>query len=398
MSFLRAINLFPWDAADEGAERCMETIASLGCNGVTLSPNYHRARLFRPRMPDFYNRPVDWCDFPPDEAAYAEPGLLPPVNPDARCVAASEAAARAARARGLTLTVAVIGCHNTTIGLKQPDLCMESAMGDRYAFALCPAQPRVRAYLASLVRDIARRFRPDALLLDSFSYLDAVHREHHELMFISPGEFGKFLLSLCFCPACVAEMQQAGVDAGRMRSQVQTLVRASLARGCEPRLALPERDEFTGLLMEFPELLEVVRVRAEVVTGLLGAAGRAAQEEGVAVHCQSGLLARPTARAWTEGAGLRARAEHCERIFLQAHWPSARESIQDLTWAATVLPAGRLVHTTMCSEDNIPSEGDLVQRAVAARRIGAAGISYYNYGLLSPERLEWIRSANKATL
>ena len=398
MSFLRAINLFPWDAANEGAERCAEAIAGLACNTVILSPNYHRARLFRPRSPGFYNRPVDWCDFRPDEALYAEPGLLPPVNPDAGCVAASEGASVAARAHGLALIIAVIGCHNTTIGLGHPDLCMENAMGDRYTFALCPAQPRVRAYLVSLVRDIARRFRPDGLLLDSFSYLDAVHREHHELMFISPGEFGKYLLSLCFCPACAAEMRAAGVDAGRMRTLVQTLVRAALARGPEPRLALPERDEVTGLLMEFPELLEVVRVRAAVVAGLLSAASRAAHEEGVAVHCQSGLLARPTARAWTEGATLRARAENCDKVFLQAHWPSAREAIQDLTWAATVLPAGRLVHTTMCSEDNIPSEGDLVQRAVAARRMGAAGISFYNYGLLSLERLEWIRTANKATL
>ena len=397
MSFLRAINLFPWDAANEGAERSAEAIAGLACDTVILSPNYHRARLFRPRSPGFYNRPVDWCDFRPDEALYAEPGLLPPVNPDAGCVAASEGAAVAARARGLALIVAVIGCHNTTIGLQHPELCMENAMGDRYAFALCPAQPRVRAYLVSLVRDIACRFRPDALLLDSFSYLDAVHREHHELMFVSPGEFGKFLLSLCFCPACAAEMQAARVDAGRMRAFVQDLVRAALARGPEPRLAQAERDELTGLLMEYPELMDVLQVRSGVVSGLLREVSQSARDEGVRVDCQSGLLARPSARAWTEGASLRTRAESCDRIFLQAHWPSARESIQDLTWAATVLPAGRLVHTTMCSEDNIPSEADLVQRATTAKQVGAAGISFYNNGLLSPERLAWIHTANKAT-
>lgn len=49
MNFRRSINLFPWDVSHEGASACVEAIARLGCNSVILSPNYHRARLFRPR-------------------------------------------------------------------------------------------------------------------------------------------------------------------------------------------------------------------------------------------------------------------------------------------------------------------------------------------------------------
>jgi len=397
MSFIRAINLFPWDVASEGADNCMGALARLGCNSVTLSPNYHRARLFRPRTLGFYNRPIDWCDFRPQSGLYEEPALLPPVNPDESCVVASSQAVAAASNHGLETILAVIGCHNTTIGLKHPELCMENALGDRYAFALCPAQPRVRSFLGSLVRDLAGQFKPGSILLDSFFYLDAVHREHHELMFISPGAFGKYLLSLCFCPACRERMQAAGMDVENLRAQVKTLVRAAVSRGPELRSSEAERDELNGLLMEFPEFQTVARIRSDIVAELLALMKTCAGSEGVPVHSQSGLLARPTSRAWTEGAGLRRRAESCEKIFLQAHWPSARESIQDLTWAATVLPADRLVLTTMASEDNIPSEADLVQRAAAAKRIGAAGISFYNYGLLSSERLEWIRSANQQT-
>lgn len=397
MSFLRAINLFPWDVASEGPDQALGAIAGLGCNGVILSPNYHRARLFRPRTLGFYNRPIDWCDFHPQLALYEEPALLPPVNPDERCVAATQQAVAAARKHGLDLIISVIGCHNTTIGLNFPELCLENAFGDRYAFALCPAEPRVRSLLGSLVRDIARQFRPRAILLDSFSFLDAVHREHHELMFISPGAFGKYLLSLCFHPTCCARMHAAGLDVTELRTQVKALIRAAVSRGPELRSAEAERDELNGLLMEYPEFQVVARVRADIVAELLAHVKSCAAEEGVAVHSQSGFLARPSARAWTEGAGLRRRAESCEKIFLQAHWPSARESIQDLTWATTVLPAGRVVLTTMTSEDNVASEADLVQRATAAKRVGAAGVSFYNYGLISAERLEWIQRANRAT-
>jgi hypothetical protein len=38
-----------------------------------------------------------------------------------------------------------------------------------------------------------------------------------------------------------------------------------------------------------------------------------------------------------------------------------------------------------------------VQRAVAAKRIGAAGVNFYNYGLLSTARLGWIQKANEST-
>lgn len=398
MSFRRAINLFPWDVQSEGAAPCLGSIAELGCSTVVLSTNYHRARLFRPRTPGYYNRPVDWCDFAPTPSLYAEPALLPPVNPDSRCVAATQDAVTRARSHGLEVIASVIGCHNTTIGLAHPELCLENAFGDRYAFALCPAQPRVRSHLCSLVRDVSRQFRPDAVLLDSFAYLDAVHREHHELMFVSPGAFGKYLLSLCFCPACREGLAREGVESEAFCSQVKSLVAASVAREPQPRSVEWERDELTALLLEVPEVHAATRARGRAIAELLRQVRQVAQEENVSLHAQSGLLARPSARAWTEGTGLRALAGFADHVFVQAHFNSVREVAQDLGWAATLVPAARLVMATMAGEDQIASESDLLQRVQAARSLGAAGVCFYNYGLLSPARLAWIRRANEAFL
>jgi hypothetical protein len=354
--------------------------------------------LFRPRTLGYYNRPVDWCDFAPTAALYAEPALLPSMNPDARCVAATTEAVTVARRHKLEVIASVIGCHNTTIGLAHPELCVENAFGDRYAFALCPAQPRVRSHLCSLVRDVSRQLRPDAVLLDSFAYLDAVHREHHELMFVSPGAFGKYLLSLCFCPACRERLAREGVEPEAFRTQVKAFVATSVARDPQPRSAEWERDELTALLLEFPEVLTATRARGIAVTELLRQVRQVAQEEGVALHAQSGLLARPSARAWTEGPGLRAMAEAVDYLFIQAHFASTREVAQDLGWAATLVPAARLVMASMAGEDHVATEGDLRQRVQAARSLGAAGACFYNYGLLSAERLTWIRRAYEANL
>jgi hypothetical protein len=398
MNFRRTINLFPWDVAAEGASACLEMIAGLGCNSVILSPAYHRARLFRPRAPGFYHRPVDWCDFAPTDSLYDEPALLPPVNPDQACRHASALAVAAARAAGLEVIVSIIGCHNTTIGLAHPELCVENAFGDRYAFALCPAQSRVRRLLINVVTDLARQLQPDSLLLDSFCFLDAVHREHHELMFVSPGAVGKYLLGLCFCPACCALLRAEGIQPERWRSEVRERVGACVRRGPATRTSEGERDELHGLFFECAEVLAAQRARQRAVEDLLRLTRKAASDEEVDLHNQSGLLARPSARAWTEGAGLRDRARYCDQVFLQAYFNSAQAAVQDLTWAATMLPAERLVLASMVGEDHIASASDLVQRVTAARTIGAAGVSYYNYGLLSADRLRWIAEANRQTL
>jgi hypothetical protein len=396
MNFRRAINLFPWDVQSEGATPCLGAIAELGCNSMVLSTNYHRARLFRPRTLGYYNRPVDWCDYTPNSSLYEEPALLPPVNPDSGCIAATHDAVSAARSFGLEVIASVIGCHNTTIGLAHPELCVENAFGDRYAFALCPAQPRVRTHLCSVVRDVSRQLRPDAVLIDSFAFLDAVHREHHELMFVSPGAFGKYLLSLCFCPACRERMEREGIDSGAFRSQVRTLIAASVARDPQSRSSEWERDELNALLLEYPEVLAVTRTRGDAVKELLAQVRQVTREEKVALHAQTGLLARPSARAWTEGPGLRAMAEFTDQLFVQAHFASSREVAQDIGWAASLLPPNRLVAASMAGEDHVASEADLLQRVHSARSLGTAGMCFYNYGLLSPTRLAWIRRAYHA--
>jgi hypothetical protein len=233
------------------------------------------------------------------------------------------------------------------------------------------------------------------VLLDSFAYLDAVHREHHELMFVSPGAPGKYLLSLGFCPACRERLAGEGVEPEAFRTQVRALLAASVAREPHPRSAEWERDELTALLLEVPEVLAATRARARAVADLLRQVRQVTQEEKVGMHAQSGLLARPSARAWTEGTGLRALASVAEHLFIQAHHGSAREVAQDLGWAASLVPASRLVAASMVGEDHVASEGEFLQRVESLRALGAAGVCFYNYGLLSSARLAWVRRANE---
>jgi hypothetical protein len=396
---VRSIHAFPWDAAVEGSSAMIDALGALGCNTLLLSVNYHRARLFRPRQPGlgYYSRPIDWMDFEPEHALYAAGFPLPPLNPDGFVVSAVQECRDHCKRSGLAFTAGVTGCHNTTIGLARPDYTVRNAFGNCYAFALCPGHPEVRAYLLGLVRDVCRNLAPEAILLDSFSFLNAVHREHHELMFVPPGVAGEHLLALCLCEHCRAHADRNGVDPEAIQATVRRLVEAALRH--EGHVGNPGFDEaeLAALLMEEPELYAFEQVRQQIVRSLMLEAAEIAREYGCEVDMNSGLLARPSARGWTEGGTLRDRAEACRHVYVQAHFRQTGQSHQDLAWAATVLPPERLVLATMMSDDFVNSANELRARVEYATGLGAAGVSLYNYGLLTSRRLGWIRDAFGAT-
>jgi hypothetical protein len=390
---LRALHVFPWDAAAEGSGAAMDAVRALKVNTVLLSVNYHRARLFRPRQPalGYYSRPHDWLDFDPDPSLYPAGFPLPPGNPDRAVVQAVSECREHCRRSDLRFHASVIGCHNTTLGLSRPDLTVRTAFDDRYAFALCPANPDVRAYLIALVRDVCRKLTPDALLLDSFSFLNAVHREHHELMFVPTGPAAEHLLGLCFCEHCRAWATRRGVDSEAVRLVARRMVETTLVNEGHSGQAGFDDAELGALLMEEPILAAFEEVRRAIVRSLLEEIKAAAQETSCAIDINSGLLARPSARAWTEGASLRDRAAVARHIYVQAHFPRFEQSRQDLAWAATVLPPQRLLLATMMSLENVGSAQELRARVEMAAAMGVAGVSVYNYGLLTERRLEWIR-------
>jgi hypothetical protein len=381
----------------EGIDKGLEDIRSLECNRVLVSVNYHRCRMFRPRDPSmgFHYRPFDFLDFEPDTSLYGPDCPLPPVNTGAAGRGLVRRIREACGRAGVEFTASVIGCHNTSMGLAWPRLTACNFVGDRYAFALCPANPEVRAYLRALVEDVCRQFSPGAILLDSFTYLGTVHREHHELMFVRPGLVGEHLLSLCFCRHCEAAAAAGGVDIVRLKALVRSLLSRLLAReGADAHD--PDREGLAALLFEYPELYAFEQARRQVVTSLLAEIRDITKTCSVGLDSISGLLARPCTRSWTEGSALQDRAALCDHIYLQSYFQRTNMVAEDLRWAVAALPSSQIVLANMVGESHIASCAELKERVLLAAEAGLAGVSYYNYGLLNPMRLGWLREANQA--
>jgi hypothetical protein len=229
---------YPWDLV--GDEAAAERIAGLGVDAVALAASYHTTRAATPLHPA--RRMVD--------ARHA--ALYVPVRPEAwqgkRLVPAEPSwadgdsfgvAAERLRAVGLPVHAWIVLTHCSRLGDANPDLTVRNAFGDRYPYALCPAQPDVVDYCETLVDEIVRSGPLDGVVLEACGPLGFSHGGHHEKTDgadWSPVQ--QQLLSLCFCSACVALYGNAGIDVEQFRAAVQ----AGVDGGADSvRAALGER-------------------------------------------------------------------------------------------------------------------------------------------------------------
>jgi hypothetical protein len=155
-----------------------------------------------------------------------------------------------------------VGCHNSQLGLQNPDLTIESPAGDSLPFGLCPSQPAMQSYLMTLVGELDDR--PfDRIELETFNYFFGSGLGwHHDKVFVELGGLGTFLLGLCFCDECRANAVNDGVDVSAARETcVQTI--DAIAAG-----DLPATLEPLEWLRAHPGVADYVAVRERTLVDL----------------------------------------------------------------------------------------------------------------------------------
>ncbi|MEU0845471.1 hypothetical protein ABZ370_39275 [Streptomyces sp. NPDC005962] len=217
--------VYPWDVVGDPA--AAERIAALGVDAVALAAAYHSVRAATPFHPA--HRVVDAHHaalyLPVRDAAWSESRLVPGApgwmpGPDAFLEARD-----ALRAVGLPVHAWTVLTHNTRLGRAHPDLAVRNAFGDPYPYALCPSSAEVRAYCATLVREVVALGEPDGLVLEACGPLGLGHGGHHEKTEGADWDASAHrLLSWCFCAACLARYEAAGLDPHRLRHQVRRAV------------------------------------------------------------------------------------------------------------------------------------------------------------------------------
>ncbi|WP_225336395.1 hypothetical protein [Halomicrobium urmianum] len=374
-----AVWAYPWDVRDEGPNRVADRLRDVGVDEVNLATNYHSVQAFAPHNPE---RRTHFAR----ASAYFRPGdgygRLEPIPYDG--MDGDWVAAIADDLEELTLTSWTVGCHNSRLGMANPDVTIESPHGDDLVFGLCPSNPAVRTYLTALVADLADRAQFDRIELETFDYFYGTGWGwHHQKIHARLGTLGEFLLGLCFCDHCRSAAADAGVDVDRARDTAADTLDAVVG-GDVPHGLAPER-----WLRGHPEVAEYVAVREDTLVDLYADLADAAGDTPLGYY-----VGMPEAgREWLVGADVDRLADHVDYYCLPAY-ESSRAAVLDAYRTVDALTPDVPIHVgVLPGHPAVHDRATVVDVVDGLRSAGVPRVSFYNYGLLPERSLDWIDAA-----
>ena len=383
---------YPWDLVDCGIDDVLSEMRACGLNDLSVATAYHCGRFLQIRSPKRK------AYFPEDGVVYYPVDPKDFANCRIRPIAGSFARehpgffsdlSNQAEKHGMTLSSWTVCLHNTRLGYQHPEACVQNAFGDLAYYNQCPANDDVRDTMAALMRFMDQSMQLRTLQMESMNYMGFFHEYHHEKDGVGLTALEDFLLSLCFCPSCMAKGRAAGIDMEHVRERV----RADLIQYLnQPREQVPSR-EFLSRGPDFfaddPDFRAYLDFRAQTVTGLVQ---RVAGEVRRAELCFLSLL--PNESSWLFGVDLQAISNSCGSVLICSYDSGAEQARRDISASrATLNPACR-VYTGMRAFTPEYTDGNaFVQKVDASVQAGSDGFVFYNYGLIPAGRMRWIADA-----
>ena len=375
-----ALWCYPWDLLDEGLDVSLGRIADAGLEAISLAVSYHAGLLLLPHNPRTHLRFLEdgALYFRPPSGAFRGLTIQPRLS---RLTEGQDPLAlicEAADGRGLQVVAWTVCLHNSFQGARHPELAIQNALGDPLIYALCPAQPAVQDYLATLLRALSA-YPLRALQLESYGYMGFPHGQHHEKLNLPLGAAGEFLMGLCFCPACQRQAEAAGVEWRALRegvcSYLQRLWDGEIAPdedGCEAHVATL-----------IPGLADYMALRQQVLIRLVQRLARAANVPLNLLGIAPGMIAPLASQV----------AEVTEMAYF-----AEPDQVAAATREAANKLAGRIplsIGLDACPHLT-PDAANLAAKVRAARQAGAGGLYLYNYGLMPLRSLAWVKEALEA--
>ena len=213
---------YPWDVLGDPAAPAR--LREVGADTAVLAAAYHSATALTPRHPlhRVVHAPHSAVYYPPDPARWGAAALRPAPQRWCGTADAYGQAARQLRDAGLDVHAWVVVAHNSRLAGARPGHAVRNAYGDRLGWALCIAQPQVRAYAAALAAEAAVQPGTSGVELESCGWYGYAHLHAHDKTGGVPfGEAATYLLSLCFCPACQDGYASRGADPAKLRVAVR---------------------------------------------------------------------------------------------------------------------------------------------------------------------------------
>jgi hypothetical protein len=377
---------YPWDIVDRGPERFGDDCCELGVNRVHVATLYHSGKFLLPRNTRSKVQVVQPGRLFVPVAPGAFAGSIAPETAQLAATGWLQQLHTAALARGIDLAAWTVFHHTSALAGRHRESAVQNVFGDVYPFALCPSRPEVRAFSVELasVMQAAGTFR--VLDLETIGFLGYSHGYHHEVTAIPCGPLETFLLSLCFCDACRAAGEQAGIDMEELRIHLR---RTLLTRFENDDTAAGAIEQFLTFLALSEPLQRLIRVRFRTVTSLVQQIREIWRAGELAVFTSS-FVGSPS-NIWMEGVCLGELHNVADIVQLLAYSREVSAVNSDLAFCRAQAHDMRRVSLTLnLGASATPTLAHASEIADFAWRQGVRRFAFFNYGLLGPKRLGWV--------
>jgi hypothetical protein len=382
---LQTLFTYPWDLNDDGLDRALDVIQEdARMNGVSLAVAYHIATYFLPHNPTrkIYFGPDGMLLFVPDGAAWEETKLRPRVSPVVENKDWLPRITEAIKKRGLHFTAWTVYFYNHYLARTFPQAAKRDALGNVYPAQLCPANPDVRRYALALTDDIATHLKPDAFYLESLSYLPYNYGFLNPKVLTPITPRAEFLLSLCFCDHCV-QAAAKGLDAARLRKDVATWLATELPRMPTEADKVPVNGDWLDTAFD-SRMQHYLAARAEVASSLYEEVVKNIKSKGD-IRIEGELVSR---------SGMPRTGLVPERInkITDRFGIGVPTTADDVKPKREALPEGKVLLANV-QPAHVGSQEEIAKTVRQAREAGVDGFTFYNYGLVRIEQLQWIGEA-----
>jgi hypothetical protein len=374
--------IYPWDVVGDPA--AADLLGGLGLSHVTMAAVYHSVRALTPRHPKHRIVVAEHTAayYPLSTERWEQSALYPPRAAWTGGTDTFSAAVGALRAAGVGVHAWAVVNHVDLPG--NAEFAIVNAYGDRYPWALCPAQDAVQEYAVGLAGDISDLPGITGVELESFGWYGFDHLSAHDKtsgVRLTAAE--QYLFSLCFCDGCDNAYRANGIGPVELRATVTGALDPVFAGGRRPEQPDDEVAAIDALLGV--ELSAAVRSMRDTVaeryrTAVVDAIRFARPELAVLAH------ASPQAHRYAAFTGMdTTRAGIFDGLVVNC-WQGT--GILGATLAGTEVP----VLASLLAVDGMGGRPDtLADQGLAALAAGAAGLRIYHAGLANSAGLDSIR-------
>ena len=373
---------YTWDLHDAGADAAVRSLRDdIGLDGISLAAAYHTFEMLRPRSQGrlLLQAKQAAVYFRPQLDLYRDTRIKPHVSHLMDGADWYAEAADAARSVGLDLVAWTVFLHNSYQAGRHPECAQVSCTGDISSAVLCPANPDVRSFAAALARDLVVNYGIALLECESLAYGGFGHIHYHSKYGVELGRTDRFVLALCFCSACREAARAAGLDPDALSQDLESRVRNALLSG-RPIPGAPDQ-----LLAEVPGLADYVRVREDTVASLLEEVRVAA---GVPV---SFIFMGDRLTSGGERSRIASTADFVETLSYTDDPLRTEKTVSELL--PDLPSADRLLVGLQAYPPASPDADALKANITSAMGLGIRRFSFYNYGIMPPANLDWVRQA-----